>query len=341
MSSPATSSDDDDGVSDGDAKVVVTAEPSAPITATAAPTTVTATAAAPISTSTGITAKKKRGRPPKNKLADDGLKEGSNTVGGDGGGGRGTSDNKKTRLHTGKSGGAHTTMEGEPPSSSSSSSSASTTSRDEKQPQTLEEIAASSYAPHMGIFLGHRVVKDFSKKGDRKPENYLGTVVAYCPPWTSAFGASDSDEADDTKESESDDAYNEFAASSLRLWKGDNADLGGGDNQSELTGDNDKKKAGGKKRNSNKKKGKSTKNAVESRSLQYCRKGRKLGEIPGLYRILFDDGDFEDNEPNEVYENALKYHKMVRNVMCALSNLYNVLSLSHLTLFSFVPFVPL
>ena len=134
------------------------------------------------------------------------------------------------------------------------------------------------------------------------------------PPWTSAFGASDSDEADDTKESKSDGAYDEFAASSLRLWKGDDADLGGGDCQSELTGDNDKSKKGGekKRRNGNKKKGKSTKNALESRSLQYCRRGRKLGEIPGLYRILFDDGDFEDEEPNDVYEGALKYHKMVR-----------------------------
>ena len=357
MSSPATSSssEDDDGVSDGDAKVVVTADaesaPSRIPTATATPTTATAATAVPTSTGTGIPAKKKRGRPPKNKLADNGLEEGSNTVGGDGGDGDGareTSDNKKARFHTGKSGDAHTTsatMEVESPSPSSSSSSASTSSRDEKQPQTLEEIAASSYAPHMGIFLGHRIVKDFSKKGDRKPENYLGTVVAYCPPWISAFGASDSDEADDTKASESDDAYNEFAASSLQLWKGDDAALGGGDrsNQSESTGDNDKKKAGGKKRNGNSKKGKSTKNAVESRSLQYCRKGRKLGEIPGLYRILFDDGDFEDDEPNEVYENALKYHKMVRNAMRALSNLCNVhvLSLPRLILFCFVPFVPL
>lgn len=337
MSSPATSSDDDGGVSDGDAKVVGTTK-SAPTTPAAATSTAgTATKAAP--TSPSITAKKKRGRSTKNKLADDGLKEGSNTVGGDGG--RRISDNKKARLHTGKSGDAHTNMGMEPSSSStttSSSSSATTSSRDGKEPQTIEEIAASPYAPHMGILLGHRIVKDFSKKGDRKPENYLGTVVAYCPPWTSAFGTSDSDEAGNAKES-SDDTYNEFAASSLRLWKGDDTDVGGGDDQSESAGDNDKKKRGEKKRrNGNKKKGKSTKNAVESRSLQYCRKGRKFGEIPGLYRILFDDGDFEDGEPNDVYEGALEYHKMVRKVMSALPNLRNVPSFSHLNFP--VPFVP-
>ena len=268
--------------SDGDAKVVVTAD-------------------------AGITAKKKRGRPPKNKVTDDG-----------GDVGRGISDNnkKKARLHAGKSVDDPTTMGMEPSLAvaKTASSAPSDSPRDEKQLQTTQEIAASPYAPHMGIFLGHRVVKDFSGKGDRKPENYLGTVVAYCPPWTSAFGASDSDEADDTKESKSDGAYDEFAASSLRLWKGDDADLGGGDCQSESTGDNDKRKKGGgkKRRNGNKKKGKTTKNALESRSLQYCRRGRKLGEIPGLYRILFDDGDFEDEEPNDVYEGALKYHKMVR-----------------------------
>ena len=301
MSSSATSSDDDGSTSDSDGSISA-----APAITAAAALTADATAAA---TTHSTTSKKKRGRPPKNLITGDGLNEGGNAVGGGGEGRGAASDHKKARLH-----------EVEPSSSSSASTTSASTFRDEQQPQTIEEIAASPYAAHMGIFLGHRIVKDFSKKGDPRPENYLGTVVAYCPPWTPAFGASDSDEAKGTRKSG--DAYNDFAAFWLLLWKGDDADsVVDGDNRSGSgEGEGNEDKAGKLKRNNNKKKNKSTKTAVELRSLGCCRKGRKLGETPGLYRVLFDDGDFEDAEPTDVYEGALKYHKMVRNVKSASSN---------------------
>ena len=179
-----------------------------------------------------------------------------------------------------------------------------------RQMQSIDEIAASSYAPHMGIFLGHRVVKRFPE--DR--ENYLGTVVAYHVPWAPApeSSASDSDDGK-MKSMDSDasaaavskeDAYNDLIASSFRLWKGDDVGVDGHAAQSPGSGNGI---VGREKR----KRTSAATGSVESRSIEACRQERRFGVIPGLYRVLFDDGDVEDVDPTDVYRYALKYHKMV------------------------------
>ena len=179
-----------------------------------------------------------------------------------------------------------------------------------QQMQSMDEIAASSYAPHMGIFLGHRVVKRFPQ--DR--ENYLGTVVAYHVPWEPALESSASDSDDDKKKSKSrgasaaavskEDSYNDFIASSFRLWKGDDVGVNGHAAQSPGSGN-------GIVRREKRKRKSATTGSVESRSIEACRQERRFGAIPGLYRVLFDDGDVEDVDPTDVYKYALKYHKMV------------------------------
>mmetsp|Transcript_31826 Transcript_31826/g.93480 ORF Transcript_31826/g.93480 Transcript_31826/m.93480 type:complete len:1091 (+) Transcript_31826:287-3559(+) len=175
------------------------------------------------------------------------------------------------------------------------------------QMQSIDEIAASSYAPHMGIFLGHRVVKMFPQ--DR--ENYLGTVVAYHVPWAPALESSVSSDGDDGDDGEEDsskgseeDAYNDLMASSFRLWKGDH-DVGADGDAHAQSGST----KGIAKREKREKKS-ATAESVESKSIRACRQELRFGAIPGLYRVLFDDGDVEDIDPTDVYRYALKYHKM-------------------------------
>ena len=180
-----------------------------------------------------------------------------------------------------------------------------------RQIQSIDEIAASFYAPHMGIFLGHRVVKRFPE--DR--ENYLGTVVAYHVPWAPALESSASDSDDGKMKSmdsdasaaavSKEDAYNDLIASSFRLWKGDDVGVDGHAAQSPGSGN-------GIVRREKKKRTSAATGSVESRSIEACRQGKvRFGAIPGLYRVLFDDGDVEDVDPTDVYRYALKYHKMV------------------------------
>ena len=179
-----------------------------------------------------------------------------------------------------------------------------------RQMQSIDEIAASSYAPHMGIFLGHRVVKRFPE--DR--ENYLGTVIAYHVPWVPALESSASDSDDGKMKSmdsdasaaavSKEDAYNDFIASSFRLWKGDDVGVDGHAAQSPGSGN-------GIVRREKKKRTSAATGSVESRSIEACRQKRRFGGIRGLYRVLFDDGDVEDVDPTDVYRYALKYHKMV------------------------------
>ncbi len=179
-----------------------------------------------------------------------------------------------------------------------------------RQMQSMDEIAASSCAPHMGIFLGHRVVKRFPQD----QENYLGTVVAYHVPWAPALESSASDSDDDRMKSKGrgasaaavskEDAYNDFIASSFRLWKGDDVGVDGHAAQSPGSGN-------GIVRREKRKRKSATTGSVESRSIEACRQESRFGVIPGLYRVLFDDGDVEDVDPTDVYKYALKYHTMV------------------------------
>lgn len=279
MSSPAAFSGGDGDAGGSNAKVAAVA----------------ALSAAPVAAATSVP-NTRAGRPPNRHRAPENGCMGA------------VGDHKKARVQP-------KGRNGKPPPAPPAPS--TSTLRDERQLQTTDEIAASSYAPHMGIFLGHRIVKYF--KQDK--QNYLGTVIAYHLPWAAALESSPADGGDEDDASENDHAYNDFIASSFRLWKGDedvgvddnDAKVGGGDHG----GDHQSGSSTGiekrSKKKSNIKKRKSTKESVESRSKEGCRKARRFGAIPGLYRVLFDDGDVEDVDPTDAYCFSLRYHKMVRS----------------------------